>query len=899
MADTEAAYDLNSSQRSQDDTATLIPHSGNLGESSGRGVKTTRFKDDDEVVEITLDVQRDSVAIEDVRIIDDGGSGHGGGFDGLSLVSPSSSRSGKLASKLRQVTNGLKLKNSSNKPQQTQVGKNVRKRLDRSKSGAVVALKGLQFVTAKVGHDGWSAVEKRFNQLQVDGVLLRSRFGKCIGMDGSDEFAAQVFDSLARKRGIVKQVLTKDELKDFWEQLSDQGFDNRLRTFFDMVDKNADGRITAEEVKEIITLSASANKLSKLKERAEEYTALIMEELDPTNLGYIELEDLEALLLQSPSQAASRSTITHSSKLSKALSMRLATNEDKGPFYHYWQESLYFLEENWKRIWVMTLWLSICIGLFIWKFIQYRNRAVFHIMGYCVTTAKGAAETLKFNMALVLFPVCRNTITWIRSKTKIGAIVPFNDNINFHKVIAAGVAVGVALHAGAHLTCDFPRLLNASDAAYEPMKPFFGEKKPPNYWWFVKGTEGWTGVVMVVLMAIAFVLAQPWFRRNRLKDSNPLKKMTGFNAFWFTHHLFVIVYTLLVVHGICLYLSRKWYKKTTWMYLAVPVLLYVSERIIRLFRSHDAVRIQKVAVYPGNVLALYMSKPPGFRYRSGQYIFINCRCVSPYEWHPFSITSAPGDDYLSVHIRTRGDWTSRLRTVFSEACRPPTDGESGLLRADLSKGIAESNARFPKLLIDGPYGAPAQDYREYDVLLLIGLGIGATPLISIVKDVLNHIQQGESVAGTEPEGSGRAKKRPFMTKRAYFYWVTREEGSFEWFRGVMNEVAEKDKDGVIELHNHCSSVYEEGDARSALIVMLQELQHAKKGVDILSGTSVKTHFARPNWRKVFKHVAVNHDKQRVGVFYCGEPVLVPQLRQLSADFTHKTNTKFEFHKENF
>jgi len=139
-------------------------------------------------------------------------------------------------------------------------------------------------------------------------------------------------------------------------------------------------------------------------------------------------------LLQSPSQAAARSSTTHSSKLSKALSMRLATNKDTNQFYHYWQEFLYFLEENWKRIWVMTLWLSICIALFIWKFIQYRNRAVFDIMGYCVTTAKGAAETLKFNMALVLFPVCRNTITWIRSKTKIGAVVPFNDNINFHKV---------------------------------------------------------------------------------------------------------------------------------------------------------------------------------------------------------------------------------------------------------------------------------------------------------------------------------------------------------------------------------------------------------------------------------------------------------------------------------
>ena len=50
---------------------------------------------------------------------------------------------------------------------------------------------------------------------------------------------------------------------------------------------------------------------------------------------------------------------------------------------------------------------------------------------------------------------------------------------------------------------------------------------------------------------------------------------------------------------------------------------------------------------------------------------------------------------------------------------------------------------MPKLLIDGPYGAPAQDYRKYDVLLLVGLGIGATPFISILKDLLNNIVKME------------------------------------------------------------------------------------------------------------------------------------------------------------
>ena len=36
-------------------------------------------------------------------------------------------------------------------------------------------------------------------------------------------------------------------------------------------------------------------------------------------------------------------------------------------------------------------------------------------------------------------------------------------------------------------------------------------------------------------------------------------------------------------------------------------------------------------------------------------------------------------------------------------------------------------------------------------------------------------------------------KRVFKTRYAYFYWVTREQGSFDWFKGVMNEIAELDQ----------------------------------------------------------------------------------------------------------
>ncbi|KAK4740745.1 hypothetical protein SAY87_024333 [Trapa incisa] len=875
------------------------------GGGSSRSIRS-RASDDEAYVEITLDIRDDTVAVHSVQPAGSGVSGQIVEDPELSLLAKRTlEKKTSLGSSLfRQVSQELKRLTSKRST--------TAWRFDRNKSAAAHALKGLKFIASKAG-SGWPAVEKQFDQLtaSTNGLLNCSMFGECIGMNkDSKEFANELFRALAQRRNITGDSINKEQLREFWEQISDESFDSRLQTFFDMVDKDADGRITEEEVTEIISFSASANKLNNIQKQAKEYAALIMEELDPDNAGYIMVENLEMLLLQAPHQSV---RMGDSRLLSQMLSQKLRPTQESNPLARWYQKVKYFLLDNWKRVWIMALYLAIISGLFTYKFIQYKNKAAFEVMGYCVCVAKGGAETLKFNMALILLPVCRNTITWLRNKTKLGTVVPFDDNLNFHKVIAVFITIGVGLHAIAHLTCDFPRLLHATPEEYEPMKPFFGEDQPSNYWWFVKGVEGVTGIIIVVLMAIAFTLATPWFRRNKLNVPKPFKRLTGFNAFWYSHHTFIIVYALLIVHGIELYLTKKWYQKTTWMYLAVPMILYASERLIRAFRSSiKPVKIQKVAVYPGNVLALHMSKPNGFKYKSGQYMFVNCSAVSPFEWHPFSITSAPGDDYLSVHIRTLGDWTRQLKTVFSEVCKPAPEGKSGLLRAEFNQGGAVPS--FPKILIDGPYGAPAQDYKKYDILLLVGLGIGATPMVSIVKDIISNIklkekeeeamdvglENGKGV-GSVMNGSNKPKSvsKGFKTQKAYFYWVTREQGSFEWFKGIMNEVAEMDEKRVIELHNYCTSVYEEGDARSALIAMLQSLQHAKNGVDVVSGTRVKSHFAKPNWRQVYKDIARRHPEARVGVFYCGAQGLTKELKNLALDFSHKTSTKFDFHKENF
>ncbi|KAK8523274.1 hypothetical protein V6N12_047800 [Hibiscus sabdariffa] len=792
----------------------------------------------------------------------------------------------------------------------------IKAKLQRTKSCAERALKGLRFISRNTGANDaeqmWKRVESRFESLAKDGLLAREDFGECIGMVDSKDFAVGIFDALARRRRQRIQKITKEELRDFWLQISDQSFDARLQIFFDMADSNEDGRITREEVQELIMLSASANKLSQLKDQAEEYASLIMEELDPENFGYIELWQLETLLLQRDTY------MNYSRPLSTASvgwSQNLSSIRPKSMFRRVWFKLRCLLLENWRRGWILLLWMMTMATLFVWKFMQYKNRAAFQVMGYCLCTAKGAAETLKLNMALILLPVCRNTLTWLRS-TRARSFVPFDDSINFHKTIACAIATGIFVHAGSHLACDFIRLTNSPPEKFALIASDFSHGKRPTYTELLIGILGVTGIAMVIFMAIAFILATSHFRKNVLRFPAPFNRLTGFNAFWYSHHLLGLVYILLVIHGTFLYLAHQWYQKSTWMYICVPLLLYIGERSVRTSRAeHYSVKIFKVSVLPGNVFSIVMSKPQGFKYKSGQYIFLQCPSISPFEWHPFSITSAPGDEYLSVHIRTVGDWTQELKRVFTEVNDSPF--VIGRARFGGSEYI-DRNCQ-PKLLVDGPYGAPAQDYRNYDVLLLVGLGIGATPFISILRDLLNNTRPDDQMdSTTEMSRSddswnsfassnytansslsiGGKKKSP-RTRNAHFYWVTREPGSFEWFRGVMDEVAEMDHKGQIELHNYLTSVYEEGDARSTLITMVQALNHAKHGVDILSGTRVRTHFARPNWREVFRKIASKHPHATVGVFYCGMPVLAKELKKLSRELSHKTSTRFEFHKEYF
>ncbi|KAH9636070.1 hypothetical protein HF086_016944, partial [Spodoptera exigua] len=68
---------------------------------------------------------------------------------------------------------------------------------------------------------------------------------------------------------------------------------------------------------------------------------------------------------------------------------------------------------------------------------------------------------------------------------------------------------------------------------------------------------------------------------------------------------------------------------------------------------------------PSRVTHLVVKRPPLFHFHAGDYVFVNIPAIATYEWHPFTISSAPEqEEYIWLHIRGVGEWTNRLYSYF-------------------------------------------------------------------------------------------------------------------------------------------------------------------------------------------------------------------------------------------
>ena len=250
--------------------------------------------------------------------------------------------------------------------------------------------------------------------------------------------------------------------------------------------------------------------------------------------------------------------------------------------------------------------------------------------------AKGFGKMLDVNCSFILLPVLRNILSWMRS-TPVADVIPLDDNILMHKTIAWVIAAATLGHITFHYLNFAFSSSNFGDTIIRQALLTFA---------------GATGHIIVLLMLIMFATA--WFMRTSFKIGK--FRFDGYAVFLICHKLWMPVFVILCFHA-----------TVFWTYCLWPVIFMILEKIIQARRSKVDVMLVDAKMTGKDVMKLTMTLKTHrkFIYQAGQYLFLNCPEISDYEYHPFTITSAPEEAAFTVHIRCRADmdWTHRLRTL--------------------------------------------------------------------------------------------------------------------------------------------------------------------------------------------------------------------------------------------
>ncbi|XP_018866609.3 dual oxidase 1 isoform X2 [Gorilla gorilla gorilla] len=515
-----------------------------------------------------------------------------------------------------------------------------------------------------------------------------------------------------------------------------------------------------------------------------------------------------------------------------------------------------FIENYRRHIGCVAVFYAIAGGLFLERAYYYAFAA--HHTGITDTTrvgiilSRGTAASISFMFSYILLTMCRNLITFLR-ETFLNRYVPFDAAVDFHRLIASTAIVLTVLHSVGHvvnvylfsisplsvLSCLFPGLFH-DDGSEFPQK---------YYWWFFQTVPGLTGVVLLLILAIMYVFASHHFRRR------------SFRGFWLTHHLYILLYVLLIIHGSFALIQLPRFH----IFFLVPAIIYGGDKLVSLSRKKVEISVVKAELLPSGVTHLRFQRPQGFEYKSGQWVRIACLALGTTEYHPFTLTSAPHEDTLSLHIRAAGPWTTRLREIYSA----PT---------------GDRCARYPKLYLDGPFGEGHQEWHKFEVSVLVGGGIGVTPFASILKDLVFKSSVSCQV----------------FCKKIYFIWVTRTQRQFEWLADIIREVEENDHQDLVSVHIYITQLAEKFDLRTTMLYICE--RHFQKVLNrsLFTGLRSITHFGRPPFEPFFNSLQEVHPQVRkIGVFSCGPPGMTKNVEKACQLINRQDRTHFSHHYENF
>ncbi|KAI8352769.1 ferric reductase NAD binding domain-containing protein [Mortierella sp. GBAus27b] len=413
--------------------------------------------------------------------------------------------------------------------------------------------------------------------------------------------------------------------------------------------------------------------------------------------------------------------------------------------------------------------ISAChVAVFYYGFqLQRNNKELSDInaIGFSVYCSRGAALCLAFDMALIMLPVCRKLLAYI-SRVVFGLLHVGQGTIsegsnssltNYHKYIAYHALAFLTIHILGHCV-NFYRLeqLDRGTAVS----------------YHFQSWAGVTGYWMLLLLGLMYTTAHKKIRKR------------NYEAFWYTHHFALAVMALLSFHGYGCFVKTndgQCRGYNSWKYVVLASLIYLAERTVRAIESARLITLSSAVAHPGGAIELNF-KHPSLHYRPGQHVYLNIPQLSKYQWHPFTITSSPIEQFISLDIRQDGDWTQQLGRLLGYGPETP--------RLDQAE-VVRDRSLLPLIRVDGPYGGLKDDVLNFDHAVLIGTGNGITTFSAILRHIWFRHQETQSS----------------RLKTLDLYWVSRDANQLEWFQSLfsMEKTMELFKTGLIRIHIYLTS----------------------------------------------------------------------------------------------
>uniref|UniRef100_A0A673J320 NADPH oxidase, EF-hand calcium binding domain 5 n=1 Tax=Sinocyclocheilus rhinocerous TaxID=307959 RepID=A0A673J320_9TELE len=680
-----------------------------------------------------------------------------------------------------------------------------------------------------------------------------------------ESFFAERFFALFDSDG--SSSISLDELLEALDLLIHGSETDKLRFLFQVYD--VDGKVyisgkpliqlDPDELRTVLKSCLRESAISLPEEKLDDLTLALFESADKDNSGSITFEELKAELENFP-EVMENLTISAANWLKPP---DLEQKKCKTPRYltrAYWHN-------NSRKLLFLCLYALLNVLLFIIAMLKNAHGGPWFMV------AKGCGQCLNLNCTLIMVLMLRRCLTWLRA-TWVLRVLPLDQNILLHQIVGYAILIFSIVHTGAHVI-NFARM-SQTDGMYQLWEYLFTIR--PGIGW-VNGTASNTGVILQVLICLMVVCSSTFVRRSG-----------HFEVFYWSHLSYIWVWALLIVH--C---------ANFWKWFVVPGVVFLIEKLVGIAVSRmGGLYIVEVNLLPSKVTHLVIKRPPFFHFKPGDYVYINIPVIAKYEWHPFTISSAPEQqDMLWLHVRSMGQWTNRLYEYFRQPESQTIYNKR--LSASLRNRRHESrieNHRYCniKCYVDGPFGTPTRQIFASEHAVLIGAGIGITPFASILQSIIYRMRK-QNYPNCNYSWCETIKDNEMKLRKVDFIWINRDQKSFEWFVSLLTKLemdqADEEPEGrFLEMHMYMTSALSKNDMKAIGLQMALDLLAKKEKRDSITGLRTRTQPGRPDWAKVFQKVS-EEKKGKVHVFYCGSPALAKVIKAQCEQFG------FNFYKEHF